>query len=124
MKIRGLLTKTEWGLLILAAVFLCVMVALVYHTMPPGESRGYTITTRIPAGDVTPEELPPVNINTATKEELETLDGIGPVLAERIVAYREEKGPFAAPEDLMQVKGIGEDTLRGLLVRITVEEEP
>ena len=124
MKIRGLLTKTEWGLLVLSALFLCLMFVVVYHTMPPGQSAGYTITTRIPAGDVTPEEAPPININTASASELETLDGIGPVLAERIVAYREEHGPFAAVEDLMQVKGIGEDIWNNLLERITIEEEP
>jgi competence protein ComEA len=124
VKIRGLLTKTEWGLLVLSALFLCLMFVVVYHTMPPGQSTGYTITTRIPAGDVTPEEVPPININTASVNELEALDGIGPVLAERIVAYREEHGPFAAIEDLMQVKGIGEDSWNNLLERITIEEEP
>ena len=124
MKIRGLLTKTEWGLLVLSALFLCLMVAVVYHTMPPGQTDGYTVTTRLPAGDVTPEEEPPININTAVAEELEKLDGIGPVLAGRIVEYREENGPFASLEDLMLVKGIGEDTWQNLLDRITVEEEP
>ena len=124
MKIRGLLTKTEWGLLVLSALFLCLMFVVVYHTMPPGQSTGYTITTCIPAGDVTPEEAPPININTASAGELETLDGIGPVLAERIVAYREEHGLFAAVEDLMQVKGIGEEIWNNLLERITIEEEP
>jgi competence protein ComEA len=39
---------------------------------------------------------------------LEHLPGIGPVLAEKIVAYREDHGPFASPEDLMLVPGIGE----------------
>ena len=124
MKIRRLLTKTEWGLLLLSALFLCLMTAVVYHTMPPGEPVGCTITTQIKAGDVTPEELPPLNINTASAEELETLSGVGPVLAERIVVYRTEHGPFQTRVDLMQVKGIGEDTLEGLRERITVEEDP
>jgi len=124
VKIRRLLTKTEWGLLLLSALFLCLMTAVVYRAMPPGEPVGYTITTQIKAGDVTPEELPPLNINAATAEELEMLDGVGPVLAERIVVYRTEHGPFQTLEDLMQVKGIGEDTLAQLRERITVEEEP
>ncbi|MBN1658471.1 MAG: ComEA family DNA-binding protein [Anaerolineae bacterium] len=48
-----------------------------------------------------------VNINTATQAELETLPGIGPSLAARIVAHREAHGPFAAPEDVTEVSGIG-----------------
>ena len=124
MKIRRLLTKTEWGLLFLSALFLCLMVAVVYHTMPAGQTDGYTITTQLPAGDVTPEELPPLNLNTAAKEELEKLDGIGPVLAERIIDYRTEHGSFQTLEDLMNVKGIGESTLEGLRERITIEEGP
>jgi competence protein ComEA len=50
-----------------------------------------------------------VNINTATAAELsEKLDGIGDTLAQRIVSYREQHGPFQAPEDLKNVPGIGE----------------
>lgn len=48
-----------------------------------------------------------VNINTATVSELETLSGIGPVLAERIVAHREEYGEFKNKYNLMDVPGIG-----------------
>ncbi|WBY64964.1 MAG: hypothetical protein ACFWUD_00075 [Thermocaproicibacter melissae] len=50
-----------------------------------------------------------VNINTATAAELsEKLDGIGDTLAQRIVSYREQHGPFRNPEDLKNVPGIGE----------------
>ena len=48
-----------------------------------------------------------VNINTASVAELETLPGIGPTYAERIVAYREMHGPFEEPAQIMNVKGIG-----------------
>jgi len=124
VKIRQLLTKSEWGIMLLAALFLCLMWVLMAKTMPMGTTENYTITTQRPAADVTPEVLPPLDLNTATAEELEKLDGVGPVLAERIIAYREEHGPFAAPEELLEVKGIGEETLEGLRHRITVEEEP
>ena len=53
-------------------------------------------------------ELQKVNINTATLEELITLDGIGPAVANRILEFRDKHGPFQKPEDLMMVKGIGQ----------------
>ena len=49
-----------------------------------------------------------VNINTADVTALTKLKGVGPRLAERIAAFRKSNGPFAKPEDLMQVKGVGE----------------
>jgi competence protein ComEA len=48
-----------------------------------------------------------VNLNTASAEELDALPGVGPSTAEKIVADREANGPFATPEDLMRVSGIG-----------------
>ena len=58
------------------------------------------------------EEAPPdtagrLNINTATPEELQELPGIGPVLAERIIRYREANGPFEDVSHLRDVTGIG-----------------
>jgi competence protein ComEA len=52
----------------------------------------------------------PVMINRATVKEFEALDGIGPVLANRIVAYRKINGPFTVIDDLMKVSGIGAGT--------------
>ena len=49
----------------------------------------------------------PISLNRASAKELETLDGIGPVLAARIVAYRKVNGPFLTVEDLLKVSGIG-----------------
>lgn len=49
----------------------------------------------------------PININTATEEEMALLDGIGPALAARIISYRETNGLFSSKEDIMKVKGIG-----------------
>jgi competence protein ComEA len=49
----------------------------------------------------------PISLNRASAKELEALDGIGPVLAARIVAYRKINGPFLTVEDLLKVSGIG-----------------
>lgn len=62
-----------------------------------------------------------VNINTATAEQIAFLPGIGPKTAERIVAFREEKGAFRKPTDLMQVKGIGDKTFERLSPYVTTE---
>ena len=60
--------------------------------------------------------LPPDSIlNTGDAAALDALPGIGPVLSERIVTYREEHGTFVYPEDLRNVKGIGEKRLQAIL---------
>lgn len=56
----------------------------------------------------------PVNVNTATAGELESLPGIGPVLAARIVEHRTRHGPFQTLEDLLRVEGIGPGLLNRL----------
>jgi len=61
-----------------------------------------------------------VNINTASAAELETLPGIGPALAQRIIEYRETNGGFGDPAEIVQVRGIGEATYAKLADRITV----
>lgn len=62
----------------------------------------------------------PVNLNTATDAELQTLPRVGPVLAARIVAWRTDHGRFTRPEDLDAVPGIGEAMLAALVPLVTV----
>lgn len=68
---------------------------------------------------------PVVLMNRAGVEQFQTLPGIGPVLAQRIVAFREEHGPFKTVEDLLLVKGIGEKRFTEIkpLVRVSGSEE-
>lgn len=63
------------------------------------DTAGSGKNRRSPAG--------PVNLNTATQEQLESLPGIGPSTAAKIMAYRQQNGPFQQADDLMNVSGIG-----------------
>ncbi|MGI6203999.1 MAG: helix-hairpin-helix domain-containing protein [Anaerovoracaceae bacterium] len=61
-----------------------------------------------------------VNINTANKTELQTLTGVGPAIADKIIAYRESHGNFSRPEDIKNVSGIGDKTYEKMKDNITV----
>jgi len=63
----------------------------------------------------------PLGINTATAADFERLSGIGKVLAARIVAYREEHGPFTSVDDLLEVSGIGPKRLAAVRERCFVD---
>lgn len=71
----------------------------------------------------TPTPLPggPININTADAILLDLLPGIGPSLAERIIEYREQNGPFEVVEDLLKVPGVGPSLLEDIRLLIVVE---
>jgi competence protein ComEA len=64
----------------------------------------------------------PLNINTATAEQLAALPGIGPVLAERIIAFRTQKGSFVSVDDLDAVSGIGAHLIDSLRPYIAVSD--
>ncbi len=67
------------------------------------------------------EEIPKMDLNTATLSQLNSLPGIGPVIAERILELREKSGPFKRIEDLMNIRGIGEKKFLKLKDLITVK---
>ena len=73
------------------------------------------------AGGAMAEAGGKININTASVDELVQLDRVGQKYAERIVAYRDANGPFKAPEEIMQVAGIGEKTFEANKDRIVVK---
>lgn len=66
----------------------------------------------------------PLNINLASPAELEKLPGVGKVIAERIVSYRQENGPFRRAEHLMMVRGISDRKFRAIQAMIVVEPSP
>jgi competence protein ComEA len=63
---------------------------------------------------VTAGSTTPVHLSTATVEQLDAIDGIGPTLAERIIEYRDENGGFRSLDELSEVDGIGEKRLATL----------
>ncbi len=105
----------------LAAFFMQAPVAVIAPTSvvcaqepeaePVEEAEG-------PEGEAASEVI---NINTASPEELVALEGIGDKTAQNIVEYRDANGPFAAIEDIKNVKGIGEKKYEKIKLIITVE---
>ena len=135
MKVSEKVTKTEALLLAMTLVFLLLTGAIfVLRSRSGGAEYVVRNETMRAAEEETPpasvlEEVPPVpsaenplNINMADVAALDTLPGIGPVLAGRIVEYRSTHGAFSKKEDLMLVEGIGEGIYGDLRDVITVEE--
>ena len=116
-----------------------VLVTLPPETVPPTQPSG-TVPSRSGSGsstqsgetakaDASPSKSTkpreekvtfPVNINTASKKELDALPGIGEVLAQRIIDYRQAHGKFQHLEELTNVSGIGQKRLEALLDYVTV----
>ena len=65
-----------------------------------------------------------LNLNTATPRELETLPGVGPVLALRIVEFRQKKGGFRRVEELLAIPGISEKKWRAIREKVEVKSVP
>jgi competence protein ComEA len=109
----GALRKADLTLLNLAAPLTDGQQILVPKKgATPG---GAPIAGGVPGGPTTL-----VNINSADEATLETLNGVGPVLAAAIIQYRTEHGPFASVDQLDEVSGIGPATLEDLRSQVTV----
>lgn len=110
--------RWQYGLAIYCGVLLVVllgMVVLEYRS----EENALELT---PYEALLPsQEVILIGINSASAVELDALPGIGPVLAQAIVDYRAEHGPFASPEQLLNVPGIGEKTLEEIRPLVSLE---
>jgi len=93
----------------------CLMVGLLGAAPAVAQSK-----TAKPAKPAAASASNPVNLNTASQAQLETLPGIGAAAAKRIIEYREKNGGFKKIEELMNVKGIGEKSFLKLKPLITV----
>ena len=102
-----------FGLALVAATLSCVVmprrILIADRRNEPGDVQNQT------------SNVPRININTATTAELEKLPGIGKGLAARIIAHREQYGPFRRAEHLIIVRGISERRFQSLRSLITVE---
>ena len=112
-------------LMILLTFVSCVVLLGVFLLRNPKVSVSYAdaLTPGSAISHTEPATAAPskglININTATAEQLQTLPGIGPGLAQAILNYRKENGPFATVAELSMVPGIGVSRLEKLLDYIT-----
>lgn len=112
--------KDTWILLI---TLLCMVLVLLGGQALRGDyaretSSVSSVSTDLQDAVIERDGLALVNVNLADAEALMTADGVGEVLSERIIAYREEHGPFQSMEDLLNVSGIGPATLERLRGRL------
>lgn len=123
MHAKGKATKTEIFLLLLTAIFMLSLFCMYFMHRASGTAPWYTV---VPQRGEGAEEIAveKININTADLELLQTLEGIGPVLAQRIVDWRAAGGVFETEEDLLEINGIGEATLQQIREFIITEEQP
>jgi competence protein ComEA len=111
-KAGGPMPKADLSLLNLAAPLTDGTQILVPKAGPPGAV--------VPGGGAPGSAGGLLNINSASATELETLPGIGEVLAATIVEYRDQNGPFASVDDLLDVSGIGPATLEEIRDQVTI----
>ena len=111
---------------ILAAIGICLIAAVLLTAAftPKKEQKRFihqntdAVSTTVP----TSVRLFPVNINTATKAQLQTVPGIGEKTAAKIIVYRETNGAFQSVEDIRHVEGIGEKMFQSIKEYICVDE--
>jgi competence protein ComEA len=106
--------RADLGGLNLAATVEDGRQVLVPERARPGAPAAASATASAPA------EGQPINLNTATLEQLDTLSGIGPTTAQKILDFREERGGFGSVEELGEIPGIGDKRLATLREEVTL----
>lgn len=110
-KARAVLGK---GLLTLALVASLLLVGAGLRPKPVTEARFVSGNLPVASVEPVPVKRGEIAVNTADRETIQRLPGIGPTYADAIIQERETRGPFRYPEDLLYVKGIGEKRLAAI----------
>lgn len=124
MRLKEKITAARSAMWALTLIFLAFSVLYAVYICYGGEGGAttYRVETTQRAPDLAPlPERVLVNVNTADVDELQTLSGIGPTLAQAIVDEREANGPFETVDDLLRVDGIGKGKLEALREEVCVE---
>ena len=125
--------KQRFSILLLVTLLFAAFTVGLYCGRSSGKAQVTVTVSRnmqtLPPETTVPETMPeetapaityPININTADKDTLTALPGIGEVLAQRILDYREEIGSFTHVEDLLNIEGIGERKMETIVDLITI----
>src|SRR3989338_8443394 len=111
------LTRTERGIIIFLIFTLLIGITLIIYqkSRPPIklEIGKFAVEEEVDSGRI--------NINTASAGDLTQLEGVGKVMAQRIIEHRDKAGKFASIEDIKDVKGIGDAMFEKIKDDITVE---
>jgi len=102
---------TRYGRLVMLG--LMIFSSLCFQSLPAVQAGQEPVQVQL-------QGMQAVNVNSAAAQELEQIRGIGPELAARIVAYRQENGAFKTVEDLRAVRGIGAMKLEKIKQQVTV----
>lgn len=113
MKRKNLAVRSMLGWLILAACLVLAAISVLGGYHAPVRT-GYRASLREAQVLPVPVQQGSIRVNLADEMVLDGLPGIGPSMAQAIVEERQLHGPFFYPEDLMQVRGIGEKKLSGI----------
>jgi comEA protein len=118
----GLSRDSEGGSMHAVPIILAMVTSLVALPTEDLAAAGAATATeqhkRVAASAQESQE--PIDVNTASEEQLEVIPGIGPAMAQRIIAWREENGRFESVEDLLNIRGIGVKTLEKLRPYVVV----
>ena len=111
------LIKNGTIILIIGVIGLIAVIGaeLYTHDVDQQLPKGYT------AEEIAAMKIEPININTASVDELSALPGLSKKQAQRIVDYREQNGDFDSIEDVMNIKGIGEKAVNKFAYYITAK---